>query len=110
MTATRGRLPGRPLRPRIDLIERDSDYRLFLELPGSAAGDIQLDILDGVLRVSTKESRESRFGADAGRSGPAGPAVPGGLQLSVDFGTLLAGDDLQAVHEHGVLLVTLPKA
>lgn len=98
------RLPGQPLRPRIDLIERASDYRLFLDLPGSAVGDVHLDIRDGVLRVTTRLSARARL------DGASRPHEPQGLQLNVDFGDLLSGDELQAVHEQGVLLVTLPKA
>jgi HSP20 family molecular chaperone IbpA len=100
------RLLGKPLHPRVDLIERTSDYRLFLHLPGSAAGDIHLEIENGVFRLTT------RVGPEARMEGGARPFGGGNLQLNVDFGDLIAGDELQAVHEHeqGVLLVTLPKA
>ena len=98
------RLLGKPLRPRIDLIEGPSDYRLFLDLPGSAAGGVHLHIQNGVLQLTT------RVGTAARLEPHADPSVPAALQLSVDFGDLLSGDELQAVHEQGVLLVTLPKA
>jgi HSP20 family molecular chaperone IbpA len=98
------RLPGKLPSPRVDLIERASDYRLFLELPGSAVGDVQLEIENGVLRLTSLISQS--FPLESGvRPGPTGR-----LELSVDFGDLLSGDDLQAVQQRGVLLVTLPKA
>ena len=98
------RLPGKLPSPRVDLIERASDNRLFLELPGSAVGDVQLEIENGVLRLTTLLSQS--FLPESG----ARPVPMGRLELSVDFGDLLSGDDLQAVQQQSVLLVTLPKA
>ncbi len=92
------RLKGKLLRPRIDLIERPQDFRLFFDLPGGQLGNIDLAIEKGVLSLSA----EVQTGA------PAGRLVT--WQLNVDFDDLLADDALQAVFEGGVLLITLPKA
>ena len=92
------RLKGKFLRPRIDLIERSQDFRLFFDLPGGQLRNIDLAIEKGVLRLS----------AEVLTGAPAGRLVT--WQLNVDFDDLLADDALQAVFEGGVLLVTLPKA
>ena len=93
---------------RMNLFERREDYLLLLDLPGVAAGDVELDIDHGVLSLST------RGGASA-RLRPAPPEhgrlfEVGEWQVRLDFGNLLLGDNLRAVQEDGVLLITLPKA
>jgi HSP20 family molecular chaperone IbpA len=90
----------------MDLVERAHDYRVFLDLPGTTAEDILLDISNGVLRLSARVD-PSRFVAEDPR--PREFKV-GDWQLSLDFGDLILGDELQAVYEDGVLLVTLTKA
>ena len=98
--------PDSPLRPRMDLVERTHDYRVFLDLPGTTAEDILLDISNGVLKLSARVD-PSRFVAEGPR--PRDFKV-GDWQVSLDFGDLILGDELQAVYEDGVLLVTLTKA
>ncbi len=97
------RFPGRTLRPTVEVTERPGAYRLLLEMPVGAEGEVHLDIRDGVLRLT---SRRPPSAGGAGRAAVVG----GGWDMSVDFGDLLSGDDLSAVQCGGRLVVTLPKA
>ena len=128
---------GRESRPRVDLVERPKDYRLFVDLPGTPAEDISLDLKQGVLSLRARIGSPREVAGGERRSLPLPddprPVEPLGGQplggqshggrpvgdqplsgewcLQVDFGGLLsAADELSAVYDHGVLLVTLPKA
>ena len=96
------RLPDRAFRPRVEVTERPEHYRVVLELPLGAEGEVQLDLRDGVLRLASHALPEQ------GRAGLAGARA--GWGMTVDFGDLLSGDDLSAVQRGGRLVVALPKA
>ena len=85
---------------RTGLTPTDDVFTVLME--NTTDGDIDMDISHGVLRLSACVRPGAREAESAGS--------PGGWQLNVDFGDLIAGDELLAVQHDGVLLITLPKA
>jgi len=81
------------------------DYRLFVDLADTRAEDIAFGVEHGVFSL-----RARVHGAQASDVEARGPQ-PATLEwrVQLDFGSLLSGDELSAVFEQGVLLVTLPK-
>lgn len=48
--------------PPVDITETDKDYRIDVELPAVAAGDVDVSVKDGVLTVSGERKSESESG------------------------------------------------
>lgn len=93
-------------RPAVDIRETDEAFVVFAELPGLTTEDLNIDVEDGVLRVSGErtlaegEDREG-FRRVERRYGAFSRAFS--LPDNVD------ADAVSAKLEHGVLTLTLPK-
>lgn len=46
--------------PPVDITETDKDYRIDVEIPGFAAGDVDVSVHEGVLTVTGERNAESR--------------------------------------------------
>jgi len=92
--------------PRIDVVERDAEYRVTAELPGLEEKDFQLEahgdrlILSGEKRAETGEARGWRWSERA----------YGRFRRSIQLPAEVASDKASASFENGVLTITLPKA
>ena len=91
----------RRLHPRTDLVELDDRYELRLDAPGANPEGMQLDYEKGLLEVTLPRARRS--GSDANEDAAA-------WFLRSSFGDLVAGEEVAAHYERGVLTVVLPKA
>jgi HSP20 family molecular chaperone IbpA len=100
------RRPDGRRRPRIALQERPDCYELLVHLPGGTGAEVKVGLEAGVLTIRSKAGVPA---PDGGVEGLEAPAPLAGWQLSVDFGDLVAGDELCAVYEGGSLFVSLPK-
>ena len=94
------------LRPAMDVIEREDTLEIRLNLPGSAAEDVNVEVEDRVLTVSGEISnaldeenerytyRERSFGA---------------FKRHVRLGDTVDVENIDATYMDGVLSLTLPK-
>ncbi|HEV7402290.1 MAG TPA: Hsp20/alpha crystallin family protein [Chthoniobacteraceae bacterium] len=89
--------------PALDLYENDENYTATVELPGFKAGDISIDLQDGVLTLSGERKVETE---GAFRHERATGKFTRRVELPnrVDSGRVTAG------YQDGILTVTLPKA
>ena len=92
--------------PAMDLVERDSDFELTVEMPGLDEKNIEVNVASGVLTVKGQKEedkvekkqdfhlRERRFGS---------------FTRSVRIPETVDADKIEATFKNGVLKVTLPK-
>ncbi|RJP80708.1 MAG: Hsp20/alpha crystallin family protein [Candidatus Zixiibacteriota bacterium] len=98
--------PQSELVPRCDVLERENDYAILMELPGVPKDDVKVEYQNHLLTVSgekkmpaKKESEryfrvERRYGA---------------FSRSFRVGTEIDTGKIQAAFDNGILAITLPK-
>lgn len=92
-------------RPQLLITERDSAYRVRVDLPGVTKDDVTLTFEDGVLTVSGTR----RLQLDEGERVLRSDLVQGPFHAAVRFARPVAADRLSATFENGRLVVDLPK-
>jgi len=93
--------------PRCDVSETDSELIVNAELPGVAAGDMDVSLHDGVLTVRG-EKRSERKDEEDGRA--YSERFFGSFQRSIALPANVDEDAIQATLKDGILQVRLPKA
>jgi len=93
--------------PPVDVIERDDQYEVRIELPGVQADDLQLELRDRDLFLRGSKSRLS--GEPPGRTFYLMERFIGTFQLEVEIPRPVQPAESTARLAHGVLVVTLPK-
>jgi len=93
-------------RPRVDIVELEKEFRIDLEMPGVAKGDVELHFEKGTLRVS---------GKGATRGNPDRPYDVreygvGDFERTFRLGDGIDHEAIDAELKDGVLRVRLPKA
>ena len=91
----------------LDVVENEDNFIVKASIPGINVDDINITLEDNVLTISgevksdeTQESeryhiRERRYGS---------------FSRSLNFRTLVNGDNVEASYENGILTLTVPKA
>lgn len=93
--------------PRADILEGEQDFQIRLEIPGFSREDLSLELEDQTLTIKAErefpvpESYQARR-----RELPDKLAV----QRAFNLGKEIEAEKISAKLEHGILLVTLPKA
>lgn len=92
--------------PSVDIIEKDDGYKVTAELPGMAAGDIDVTFSDGMLTISgeKEEDREEKK-----KDYFLSERRYGSFKRSFRVAEGVDADKIEAVFKNGVLTVTLPK-
>lgn len=94
------------LRPKVDIVETEDSYVISLEAPGVPEDNISLEIDDNRLRISGEKKQEFEETEDEyyrmERSYGKFRRI---LALPDD----VRSDDAEAVYQHGVVTVTLPR-
>lgn len=93
--------------PAVNLYEREAEYLLTAELPGTKADDLELTIAGGILtmkgtRSDTNDVPEEKFRRQE--------RFRGNWQRSLSLPERIRDDGLTAEFNNGVLRVHLPKA
>lgn len=92
--------------PSVDIIEKDDAYKVTAELPGMAAGDIEVKFSDGMLTISgekeeDKEEKKNDYFLSERRYGS--------FKRSFRVAEGVDADKIESTFKNGVLTVTLPK-
>jgi HSP20 family protein len=94
--------------PRVDLSETEEAYKVEVDVPGVKGEDINISYNDHVLTVSgerSNESKESKKGEYVRIERSYGK-----FYRSFRLPKAIDADKIEARHDNGVLLVTVPKA
>lgn len=91
----------------LDVAEEENGYRVEASLPGMKPEDVQINLQNNVLTISgelqaRREGEQGRYHLAERRTGRFSRSIA--LPVAVD------ADGADAVFEHGVLTLTLPKA
>ncbi|WP_302539916.1 Hsp20/alpha crystallin family protein [Holdemanella biformis] len=89
-----------------DIVEKDGNYELSIEMPGVKKEDIQMELKDGYLNVTAshntdKEDKEGRIIRKE--------RVSGSYSRSFYVGEDIHTEDVKASFNNGELIVTVPK-
>ena len=92
--------------PSVDIVEKDDAYKVSAELPGIAAGDIEVKYSDGMLTISgekeeDKEVKKKDYFLSERRYGS--------FKRSFRVADGVDADKIEASFKNGVLTVKLPK-
>ena len=96
------------LTPRMDVVERDSEFVIRTDLPGIKKEDINVTLENGVLTISgeTKEETEEKENGQVIRQ----ERRYGKYMRSLRLATPIDEKKVKAAYKDGVLELTLPKA
>ena len=91
-----------------DIREHDDGYEIDIDLPGFKKDEINVELDDGYLTISTEKSldkdEEKKHGRYIRRERYAGAQ-----QRSFYVGDALTQEDIKAKYEHGILKLSVPK-
>ncbi len=93
-------------RPKLDVVELDSEYKLCAELPGMRSQDVELRLEEGMLTIRGEKRREEHKttrGMEYVERSYGSFARSIQLPPGIDLGRI------KAKFEQGVLIVTIPK-
>jgi HSP20 family protein len=94
------------LAPRCDILERQTDYVINMEVPGVRKEDLKVEFKDHMIIISgLKKPPESAEGEHYNRT----ERLYGTFTRSFRVGEEIDGSNVSAAYHDGVLEVTLPK-
>lgn len=93
--------------PRIDITERDNDYKISAELAGVKKDDLHVTLEDGVLTIKASVNTE-KTDEKEGRV-IRQERVSGSYLRSFNVGNGITESDIDAKFENGLLELTIPK-
>ena len=93
--------------PRTNIVERDPDFVISMEIPGVEVADVSVEASDDKLTISGK--KEVSFDKETEKPHRS-ERIAGDFERSFEFPTQVDFDKITASFKHGVLLVTVPKS
>jgi HSP20 family protein len=91
-----------------DIVEKDGNYELNMELPGVNKEDIQMELKDGYLKVSATHGKTTEDKDASGRV-IRKERVSGSYSRSFYVGEDIRQEDVKASFNNGELKITVPK-
>jgi HSP20 family protein len=93
--------------PAVDIVERENDYLVRVELPGLTKDEVKITVQNDVLTIKGEKKLEKE---KKGESYLRVERSYGLFQRSFTLPSSIRNDRIEATHEHGVLSIILPKA
>ena len=91
-----------------DIVEKDGNYEMSMELPGVKKEDIQMELKDGYLKVTATHGSNSEDKDEKGRV-VRKERVSGSYSRSFYVGEGVKQEDIKAKFEDGTLKLEIPK-
>ena len=91
-----------------DIVEKDGNYEMSMELPGVKKEDIQMELKDGYLKVTATHGSNTEDKDEKGRV-VRKERVSGSYSRSFYVGEGVKQEDLKAAFNNGILTVAVPK-
>ena len=99
---------GIPSVMKTDIVEKDGNYELSIEMPGVKKEDIQMELKDGYLNVTASHNTDKEDKDKEGRI-IRKERVSGSYSRSFYVGEDIHTEDVKASFNNGELIVTVPK-
>ena len=93
--------------PALDVIENPDNYVVKASIPGVAPEDVEITLTDNVLTIKGETKQEKE---DKQENYHLRERHYGSFMRSINLPVSVDADKVEAVNEHGVLLLTLPKS
>ena len=93
--------------PRADILEGESEFRIMLDLPGVASGDLDISVEDQTLTVKAGRRTEVPEGFQARRNERFSQVD---YVRTFTLGNTIEAENIAAGFNDGVLTLTLPKS
>ena len=90
-----------------DIVEKDGNYEMSMELPGVKKGDIQMELKDGYLKVTATYGSNTEDKDEKGRV-VRKERVSGSYSRSFYVGDMITPEQINAKFDNGVLTITIP--
>ena len=91
-----------------DIVEKDGNYELSIEMPGVKKEDIQMELKDGYLNVTASHNTNKEDKDKEGRI-IRQERVSGSYSRSFYVGNDVRTEDIKTSFDSGELIVTVPK-
>lgn len=92
--------------PAVDIVEREKDYLVRVELPGLDRNDVKISVLDDVLTIrGERKAEEERKDEQIHRL----ERSHGVFERSFTLPNSIKSEQIEATFENGLLSITLPK-
>ena len=105
MTFTSWRQPQTAYAPGVNIYEKPTEVLLEIELPGRKREDVSVEVVERVLKISSKDAATDREGYEASYLERRRGAIERSFRLGAD----LEPEKIQARFENGLLLLSIPK-
>lgn len=96
-----------PLKPALDVVEKDSAFEVTAELPGLDTKAIQLKVMDGILTISGEKTEEKE---EKAKDRYVSERKYGSFRRSFQLPGSVDPNKIEASYKDGILRVTLPKS
>ncbi len=93
--------------PPVDIVERENEYAVNVELPGVKKEDVKITLKDDVLTIHGEKKQEKET---EDKNCRRSERAYGSFQRSFTLPTSVKSDKIEASYDHGILTITLPKA
>src|SRR6266850_2119474 len=97
---------GAPWLPPVDIVERENEYRVKVELPDVNKDDVKITVQDDVLTIRGEKKKEQE---QKGENYHRTERLYGAFQRSFALPSSVQSDKIQATYDKGVLTISLPK-
>lgn len=97
---------ARTLMPQIDVSETDKEIRITAEMPGVKEDDVEVTVTDDMLMIRAQKQIERE---EDSQSYHVNERVFGTFLRTLQLPFPVAGDQVQARFDNGVLTITIPK-
>ncbi|MBI5019808.1 MAG: Hsp20/alpha crystallin family protein [Ignavibacteriales bacterium] len=97
---------SKTLMPVVDIIERENEYNIKVELPGVEKKDVKITVQDDVLTIKGEKRQENERKGDNYHHVERSYGI---FQRSFPLPTSVQGEKIDASFENGVLSLTIPK-
>jgi HSP20 family protein len=95
--------------PAVDISEREDAYLVVADVPGVAAGDVEITFEDGLLTIQG-DRHQTREVTDAPAKKHRAERRYGAFRRSITLPSHVEADKIEASAQDGVLVVLVPKA
>jgi HSP20 family protein len=93
--------------PAMDIVEKDGAFEVTAELPGLDAGDIDVQLADGMLTIKGEKSEEKE---EKAKGRHVSERRYGSFRRTLQVPGSVDAEKIEASYKSGVLTVTLPKS
>ncbi len=93
--------------PAVDIVERENDYSVNVELPGVRKEDVKITLENNILTIRGEKKEEAE---EKNKNITRVERRYGSFQRSFTLPTTVKADKIDAVFSDGMLTISLPKA